>query len=659
MSVRHRLASMNLQIRGREVTETETVPGMPSLAAAALVVAALVAGYAALLTTAAVPSVVGFAVSSVAVTAVEIFADRREPIVPWALRRIEFGGVARGIARGLAVVVFASRSTPAATFVATLMVVAVISVAGVARVSGAQVHEFVRVPAAISRNLPLPIPPPPPPPPELIVRPGATAAVVEAIAAVGLALSVHAGVALGYASLGAAVLLALVSPIAIGADLLRLGGPGFRRRWTRAVGRAVEDYRPAVVVYLGNGAEWLYQLEMWLDVLESLPQRVMIVVRDVEALRSLAPSTVPVVCVPRAVALMQLPLPAPKAVLYVGNAANNAHFLRRLGTRTVFIGHGDSDKAASSNPFTRVYDEVWVAGEAGRDRYRRAGVDIADRAFVQVGRPQLPELPRVRDDVPMFTVLYAPTWEGWGQDDADSSVAVSGLKLIDALLGTPGVRVMYRPHPQTGYRDTAVRRAHGAILERMRAAGAQSAPAHDAPEESATATRPADLLTAVNPDGAGQSRARHDAALRQWTARYWAQTPGHRILTQPAPSLHACFSTTDLLIADISSVVADWLATDRPYAIVNLTDLPAAEFRHHSRTASGGFVLSPDLAGLAGILTAARTGNDPTSADRAAARTYLLGPRTADPAETFRRNIDRLCNDAQDGTDRSAAGRVG
>jgi hypothetical protein len=30
----------------------------------------------------------------------------------------------------------------------------------------------------------------------------------------------------------------------------------------------------------------------------------------------------------------------------------------------VFIGHGDSDKQASFNPFSRVYDEVWVAGAA-------------------------------------------------------------------------------------------------------------------------------------------------------------------------------------------------------------------------------------------------------------------------------------------------------
>ena len=41
----------------------------------------------------------------------------------------------------------------------------------------------------------------------------------------------------------------------------------------------------------------------------------------------------------------------------------------------VFIGHGDSDKLASVNPFSKVYDEVWMAGRRGprplRHRRRR------------------------------------------------------------------------------------------------------------------------------------------------------------------------------------------------------------------------------------------------------------------------------------------------
>lgn len=635
-----------MEIRRRELTKTDVVPAMSSLAAAAVSVLILVAAYVALLVTAAVAAPVGFAASSVAVTAAEVGVHRRQPIIPWALRRVEFGGLARGLARGFALVVFAARATTTPTFVATLTVVAVITLAAIARVGGAELHDFVRIPAAVSRGLALSRSFPPPPPPAMLVRPGGWAAVSELIAAIGLALSVHHGAGGAFAALGAAAVLALSAPVAVAADLIRLGGLRFRSLWTRTVWQAIGDYDPEIVAYLGNGVEWLYQLEMWLDVLESLPHRVLLVVRDVDALRSLSPTTLPVVCVPRAVALMQMPLPPVKAVLYVGNAANNVHFLRRRGTRTVFIGHGDSDKGASSNPFTRVYDEVWVAGQAGRDRYREAGVDIPDRAFANVGRPQLPELPRSPDRRSMFTVLYAPTWEGWDDlDEADTSVAAVGPQLIRALLATSGVRVMYRPHPQTGYRDLAVRRAHNEILEILRAAGAETASVREAPTGAVARLTPtANLLAAEVPrSSAREMRLVHDAAVRRWADRYWSEATGHRILTQPAPDLQDCFQFADLLIADISSVVAEWLAADRPYAVVNMTSLPADEFRARSGSASGGYVLSPDLAELGDILDTSLRGEDPTELARGRARAYLLGPRTADPAETFRRNIDRLC----------------
>ena len=78
-----------------------------------------------------------------------------------------------------------------------------------------------------------------------------------------------------------------------------------------------------------------------------------------------------------------------RVALYPANTIKNMHLLREPGIKHVFIGHGDSDKVSSINPFTRVYDEVWVAGRAGRDRWARARVGVRDDAIVEVGRPQL------------------------------------------------------------------------------------------------------------------------------------------------------------------------------------------------------------------------------------------------------------------------------
>src|SRR5690625_5823159 len=51
--------------------------------------------------------------------------------------------------------------------------------------------------------------------------------------------------------------------------------------------------------------------------------------------------------------------------------------------------HGDSDKASSFNPVTAFYDNVFVAGQAGIDRYENNGVDIPKHKFTIVGRPQV------------------------------------------------------------------------------------------------------------------------------------------------------------------------------------------------------------------------------------------------------------------------------
>ena len=93
-------------------------------------------------------------------------------------------------------------------------------------------------------------------------------------------------------------------------------------------------------------------------------------------------------------------------------------------------------------------------------------------AFVIVGHPQVQRIP---DAVPALTVLYAPTWEGWGDDPYATSLALLGPALVGALLARPGLRVMYRPHPRSGHRDRAVRAAHDTVVGLLRAAGASAA----------------------------------------------------------------------------------------------------------------------------------------------------------------------------------------
>ena len=71
------------------------------------------------------------------------------------------------------------------------------------------------------------------------------------------------------------------------------------------------------------------------------------------------------VCIPDPVDFMTFTLPDVRVAMYTANVGKTIHMLREPGVQHVFIGHGDSDKTASFNPFSKVYSEIWVAG-AGR-----------------------------------------------------------------------------------------------------------------------------------------------------------------------------------------------------------------------------------------------------------------------------------------------------
>jgi hypothetical protein len=635
---------VSASIKERRLAVVERVPAVrsvPKLAGSALATAA---AYLALLVCAAVPTGVGIAVAAAAIAACEMASVGRHHFLGWALRRAGLDGVARGLLRGAALVLFAARSTPTAITIGVVATVVGLAVVRAVHEGVAQLVDYLRTPPITARGLELRLPPIPGAPPGWLRRPDGWSALLELILAGALAWSVDGADGVAYAGMVIAFALGVAAAAVLAVHALRLRRLRVRELVSNAVVSRLAELQPEVVAYLGNGTEWRYQLEMWLRALEGIQRPVLLLVRDHEVLQQLAPTRLPVVCIPGGSTLMELELPGLRAALYVGNTANNIHLLRRPRVRTVFIGHGDSDKGASANPFSRVYNEIWVAGPAGRSRYLGAGVDIPRSAFVEVGRPQLVDLPRLPDAQPRLTVLYAPTFEGFGEDPFSTSLPHVGPDIIRALLARGDVRVMYRPHPRTGHRDPATRRAHLEIISMLRAAGAPAPEAISVGPPPATDADPrGDLLDHVVASNQPASPSTHEAAVARWTAGYWAANPGHRILTPPAPDLHACFTVADALIADISSVTSDFLAANRPYAVVNCTGTSDDEFRRRSPSAAGGFILGRDLDSLDGLLRAAAGGDDPTAAARDEARRHLLGPRAGDPAGPFREQVDRLC----------------
>ena len=366
----------------------------------------------------------------------------------------------------------------------------------------------------------------------------------------------------------------------------------------------LETYRPDVALYFAGPAKDVYQANMWLKPMEMLDRPAIVLLRSNSAFNDLAQTNLPVACVSSSVDFMNLALNSVRAALYPTNVGANIHMLREPGMKHVFVGHGDSDKQASVNPYSKVYDEVWVAGPAGRERYARAAVGVEDRDIVEIGRPQLDGVQRFTAGAGQrpYTVLYAPTWEGWLDDPYHSSLVLMGESIVRGLLEiSPAVRVLYKPHPLTGTRGKGAAAIHARVVELIRAAGGR--------------------IGETSLDGSA-----------------------HRVVIGPTPALFDCFNQTDLLISDVSSVVSDFVQSGRPYAVANPSGLSEDEFRTKYPTARAAYLLSPDCGELEKVVRVTRTGDDPMSDARRELKTYLLGPDEPSPLERFKAEVARLCD---------------
>jgi hypothetical protein len=127
-------------------------------------------------------------------------------------------------------------------------------------------------------------------------------------------------------------------------------------------------------------------------------------------------------------------------------------------------------------------------------------------------------------------VLYAPTWEGDRPSAHYGSIVTHGEALVAALLRTGRHRVIYRPHPRSG----VVNAEYGAANRRIIAA-----------------------LAAAN-----------------------AADPAARHVFDDGPDLGWQLSAADVAVVDISAMVYDRLAADKPLLITRPAD-PAAAIDTH------------------------------------------------------------------------------
>lgn len=115
------------------------------------------------------------------------------------------------------------------------------------------------------------------------------------------------------------------------------------------------------------------------------------------------------------------------------------------------------------------------------------------------------------------------------------------------------------------------------------------------------------------------------------------------MVTGRTPALFDCFNQTDLLVSDVSSVVSDFVQSQRPYVVANPSGMPEDEFRRDFPTSRAAYLLTADCGELEKIVAVTRAGNDPLTEARRELKTYLLGPAEANPMDRFQEEISRLC----------------
>ncbi|MQA04427.1 MAG: CDP-glycerol glycerophosphotransferase [Streptosporangiales bacterium] len=358
---------------------------------------------------------------------------------------------------------------------------------------------------------------------------------------------------------------------------------GNGRAWAR-FSEALQEYEPTFAVYFSGPPGMVYQVSMWLPYLDRLGKPYVVVLREGAVFNHMLQLTdQPVVVCNTIGNLDQVAVDGLHACFYVNNGMKNSHFVKFRDITHIQLLHGDSDKPPSYNAVTGMYDRVFVAGQAGIDRYHKHGVNIPESKFEIVGRPQVEDIDVTRThigDRSNKAVLYAPTWVGFSDTVNYCSLPVAHIfvqKLIER-----DVTVILRSHPYTGRDSQSLQTLHE--LEHLLAQDRQRS---------------------------GRKHVFGSAATEELT-------------------IVECFNAADAMISDVSSVVSDFLFSEKPFAITDMVD-EQDEFVESFPLARAAYVLRKDMSNADDVLDQLLK-TDPLEQTRKEARAYYLGDY---PAETY------------------------
>ena len=384
----------------------------------------------------------------------------------------------------------------------------------------------------------------------------------------------------------------LIIPVAVGAAAVvtvSMQALQARLRGTQTEKRlrdALIQHGATFALYFTAPDETEYHIEMWRPYLERLGKPWMIVLREgrpfEEVAAAAAPGGIPVLYCPLIKHVDDVVTPSLKTVFYVNNGAKNAHMVRFSRMTHIQLLHGDSDKQSSFNPVTAMYNRIFVAGQAGIDRYEANGVLIPRLKFEIVGRPQLETIKvshtHIRD-VTDKIVLYATTWASPFEDMSYSSLRISE-KIVRKLLERK-VTIILRPHPYTR-NDIASAR----YLTRLH------------------------QILAEDRDKTGRAHVFGAAATKEM-------------------SVNDCANAADAMISDVSAVASDFLYSSKPFAMTSMNGGSPEEFVASFPLGSAAYIIDKTGSNLDVVLDKLLE-DDPLEETRHEVKRHYLGDFSED-----------------------------
>lgn len=413
-----------------------------------------------------------------------------------------------------------------------------------------------------------------------------------------------------------------------------------------AVQKAVLSFANArlaatVAIYFDGNMGNYYQLEQWLKPLKALDNHhpIAFILRDGNVFNHMKQTTsfTMVLCPTIDDLTWAYENNNFKCILYVNNGTKNFQSLINGNALHVHINHGESDKLSTVSNQSKAYDYVLVAGTAAIDKYNLNILKKNIEKYISIGRPQLehiPEIPapnknkmiapshgtenkwkEVEGDCPhnpnmlldkyitqsiekkiidqsseiggtnRKVVLYAPTWEATHDSMNYSSLTDYGISIVSQILADPRYYLIYKPHPNTGSRDTTTKRINEAILALLK------------------------------------DNAKGEAII--------------------SGDINSIYNHTDLAIFDNSAVAIDYLATDKPMLMTDMFHRSKVRRDTPAITRAARLISNKDVSQICEAVHF-EIENDPLKNQRNAIKRYFLGEFAYDQGESTSKFIDTI-----------------